>query len=152
MTSWTVAKRAFQTPTSGEMKCPRVVDQPGDRLGLTGSVGRDVGGNELVSEHERLVLQRRVEDPEQAEDDLERPLGSNWRGPRVACTELFSNTARAFIVDIVVICDVGIGSCIDWRVETCHVEISLLVSLCRTLMSANHGGAMCQGLGLPALA
>ena len=39
-------------------------DEPADRFGLTRSVGGDVGRDKLVAEHEGLVLEPHVDEPE----------------------------------------------------------------------------------------
>ncbi len=49
-------------------------DQPRDRFGLSTGISGDEGRNELLAEHERLVLKRRIDDPKEPEDDLQNAL------------------------------------------------------------------------------
>ena len=58
----------------GRDEVPDVRDEVAEDEGLPAGVGQDEVLDEALAEHEGLELQGRIEDPEQAEDDLERPL------------------------------------------------------------------------------
>ena len=61
----------------GRHEVPDVGDEVAEDEGLPAGVGQDVVLDEAPAEHEGLELQGRIEDPEQAEDDLEHPLGAD---------------------------------------------------------------------------
>ncbi len=59
---------------------PDVGDEVADDERLAGGVGEDERVDEALAEHVRLELEGRIEDPEEAEDDLEGALGAQDRG------------------------------------------------------------------------
>ena len=80
MASWISAKNVFHTATSGATKLPMCVMKSPSDEGLAAGVGQDARVDEAPAEHEGLELQGGVEDPEQAEDDLQRALGADGEG------------------------------------------------------------------------
>ena len=58
----------------GRHEVPDVGDEVAEDEGLPAGVGQDDGLHEAAAEHEGLELQRGIEDPEEAEDDLQGPL------------------------------------------------------------------------------
>ena len=72
------AKKVFHTATSGATKCPMWVMRSPRTKGWP-VAWQDERVDEAAAEHEGLELQGRIEDPEQAEGDLEHPLGPDRR-------------------------------------------------------------------------
>ena len=68
----------------GGDEVPDVGDEVADDEGLALGVGQDVGLDEAAAEHERLELQGGIEDPEEAQDDLQDALGRDGQGEAAA--------------------------------------------------------------------
>ena len=77
MKSWISAKKVFHTATSGATKFPMWVMRSPRTKGCPWRWAGCTSLDEAPAEHEGLELQGGVEDPEQAEDDLEHPLGAD---------------------------------------------------------------------------
>ena len=67
---------------SGDKKLLRCVIRSPTTKGWPDGVGLE-NADEALAEHERLELQGRIEQPEEAEDDLEHPLGAHDEGEPV---------------------------------------------------------------------
>ena len=80
MKSWISAKNVFHTAMSGDTKFPMWVMKSPRTKGCPLALARMMCLDEAAAEHEGLELQGRIEDPEQAEDDLEHPLGLKTGG------------------------------------------------------------------------
>ena len=79
----------------GRQEVPDVGDEVAEDEGLPAGVGQDVGVDEAPAEHEGLELQGGVEDPEQAEDDLEDPLGADGEREAAVLAPLVRSRAPA---------------------------------------------------------
>ena len=74
------AKKVFHTAMSGDRKFPIWVMKSRQDERLPAGAAQDVVLHEAAAEHEGLELQGRIEDPEEAEDDLQGPLGADGEG------------------------------------------------------------------------
>ena len=88
--------------------------------GLPAGVGQDVVLHEAVAEHEGLELQRGIEDPEQAEDDLQDPLGADGQREAAVLLRLLVVGARVAVHALLY----ATGGPVDRRVRGSGVRAS----------------------------